>query len=379
MNTQIQISKRERLEGPLLWIDSTAPREVLTRALQADFAGVVLHPETQDEFTRHLSPRISKVLSLEGETGVVEDPKTIYASKNPRLLAEISESGKATAYKAHVDDAASLHDAIEIGRRHDYVVMSFKDPTNIPLELVIASLQSSETVLIKEIAPNQLEDAIVTLGVMEVGAEGVLYTPGSMNELDQFLVKMHAGKVDTVDLSLGTITRIVPVGMGFRSCIDLATLFTPTEGLVIGSTSQGGLLCCPEVFYLPYMELRPFRVNAGAVHSYVFNKNNRTSYMTELKAGSPTMIVDSTGKTRDGFVGRMKTECRPLRLIEAKFHDNDVLVNALMQDDWHVRIYSDDVKPLNITELRPGDKVLGLITEPGRHVGIKVSEQILEN
>jgi 3-dehydroquinate synthase II/3-amino-4-hydroxybenzoic acid synthase len=49
-----------------------------------------------------------------------------------------------------------------------------------------------------------------------------------------------------------------------------------------------------------------------------------------------------------------------------------------MQDDWHVRIFSDDAKPLNITELRPGDKVLGHVAVPGRHVGIKVDEHIIE-
>ena len=47
--------------------------------------------------------------------------------------------------------------------------------------------------------------------------------------------------------------------------------------MLIGSTSQGGILACPEVFFLPYMELRPFRVNAGGVHSYVYAMNDRTN------------------------------------------------------------------------------------------------------
>jgi 3-dehydroquinate synthase II/3-amino-4-hydroxybenzoic acid synthase len=147
--------------------------------------------------------------------------------------------------------------------------------------------------------------------------------------------------------------------------------------MLVGSTSQGGLLCCPEVFFLPYMELRPFRVNAGAVHSYVYNFGNRTDYMSELRAGSPIMLVDHTGATRRASVGRMKTEVRPLRLIEAEFQNGE-RVNVIMQDDWHVRIFSDDAKPLNITELRAGHKVLGHVALPGRHVGIKVDEHIIE-
>src|SRR5262249_31200254 len=153
----------------------------------------------------------------------------------------------------------------------------------------------------------------------------------------------------------------------YRSCIDLATLFSPTEGMLVGSTSQGGILCCPEVFFLPYMELRPFRVNAGAVHSYVYNQGDRTDYMTELRAGSPVMIVDLHGKARKACVGRMKTEIRPLRLIEVEFAGGE-RVNVLMQDDWHVRIFSEQGTPLNITELKPGDRVLGHVAKPGRHV-----------
>jgi 3-dehydroquinate synthase II/3-amino-4-hydroxybenzoic acid synthase len=148
--------------------------------------------------------------------------------------------------------------------------------------------------------------------------------------------------------------------------------------MIVGSTSQGGILCCPEVFYLPYMELRPFRVNAGAVHSYVYNAGNKTDYMTELRAGSPIMIADLEGNVRRATVGRMKTEVRPLRLIEAEFASGE-RVNVLLQDDWHVRIYSAEGKPLNITELQPGDRILGHVAKPGRHVGIKVEEHIIES
>jgi 3-dehydroquinate synthase II/3-amino-4-hydroxybenzoic acid synthase len=258
-------------------------------------------------------------------------------------------------------------------------MVSFQDPTNIPLELVIASLQPTDTVLIKEITnPDDVDDAVVTLGVMEVGADGVMYSPQSHDRLDSFLKRLDESTAPSVTIETATVVRTAPVGMGYRSCIDLATMFSPDEGMLVGSTSQGGILCCPEVFYLPYMELRPFRVNAGAVHSYVYNAQDKTNYMTELRAGSPVMVVGTNGKTRPACVGRMKTEVRPLRLIEAEFAGGE-RVNVLMQDDWHVRIFSAEGKPLNITELKPGDRILGHPARPGRHVGIKVEERILEN
>jgi 3-dehydroquinate synthase II/3-amino-4-hydroxybenzoic acid synthase len=99
--------------------------------------------------------------------------------------------------------------------------------------------------------------------------------------------------------------------------------------------------------------------------------------MTELRAGSSVMIVDRSGATRRASVGRMKTEVRPLRLIEAEFASGE-RINTIMQDDWHVRVFSADAKPLNITQLQPGNQVLGHLARPGRHVGIKVDEHILE-
>ncbi len=303
----------------------------------------------------------------------------IVSSPNPGVLAEARDAGARTCLRAFVDDGASLHETVAAAASYDYLVVGFRDPTNIPLELIIATLQATNTVLIKEITDRRdVDDAIVTLGVMEVGAEGVLFTPGSIALVDTLKTRLDALGAGSLELSVGTVTESRPAGMGYRSCIDLATLFSPTEGMIVGSTSQGGILCCPEVFFLPYMELRPFRVNAGGVHSYVYGFEDRTDYMTELKSGAPVMVVDKSGRTRRACVGRMKTELRPIRLIEVMF-DGGKKVSVLMQDDWHVRIFSADGEPLNITALRPGDKVLGYVTEPGRHVGIRVSEHILES
>jgi 3-dehydroquinate synthase II/3-amino-4-hydroxybenzoic acid synthase len=212
---------------------------------------------------------------------------------------------------------------------------------------------------------------------MEVGADGVMYSPTDHALLDQLTARLDGVEAPGVTIETGTIIRSAPVGMGFRSCLDLATLFSPDEGMLVGSTSQGGILCCPEVFFLPYMELRPFRVNAGAVHSYVYNVGDRTDYMTELRAGSAVQIVGVDGRARKAVVGRVKTEVRPLRLIEVEF-PGQRRVNVIMQDDWHVRVFSAEGKPFNITELKPGDKVLGHVAKPGRHVGIRVDERIIE-
>jgi 3-amino-4-hydroxybenzoic acid synthase len=406
MTDAVHMEKRqriqlERLEGGrnrieeshslVVWFDTAnikTPGDhegLLERIVNLSYTGIVLYPENVAALAPSIPGRMLKIFRAERPEDLAQiaavsngNKEFVAASSNIDVLSRASEAGFATCYCAYVDDGASLHESIREGYRHAYLMVRFRDPTNIPLELVIASLQSTSTVLIKEInSPTDVDDAIVTLGVMEVGADGVMYSPRSHGSLSEFVSRLGRLQRSNVPISVGTVVRSAPIGMGYRSCIDTTTLFAPNEGMLVGSTSQGGILCCPEVFFLPYMELRPFRVNAGSVHSYVYNFGNRTDYMSELRAGAPIMIVDQNGNARRASVGRMKTEVRPLRLIEVDFTGGE-RVNVIMQDDWHVRIFSDDAKPLNITELRPGSKVLGHIGSPGRHVGIKVDEHIIE-
>lgn len=384
-------NRAEETGARLVWFDTagmSTPLDgdrLLERVVNAAYTGVVLYPDNAAALSPVLPARILKVFHAE----TIEDlarlsalpgdgAGVVVASPHLAVLAKAAQAGRTTCYRAFVDDGESLQHAVGEGHRHGYLMVRFRDPTNIPLELLIATLQGTRTGLVKEIAATDVDDAIVTLGVMEVGADGVVFSPRSHDVLADFLGRLRRMERAAITLDVATVVRCAPIGMGVRSCIDTTTLFSETEGLLVGSTSQGAILCCPEVFFLPYMELRPFRVNAGAVHSYVYGFGNHTDYMTELKAGSPVMVVDRTGVTRRASVGRMKTEVRPLRLIEAEFKGGE-RVNVILQDDWHVRIFSDDARPLNITELRPGDRVLGHLANPGRHVGIKVDEHIVES
>lgn len=391
-------SKRASIDGRLVWFDTAhlatqRPDDSLfARAINSLYSGVVVYLHNLETLLPAIPSRMRIVLRLRNpeelaafrgsahfaEFKADESRRRIVAFHEPAALQELGKEGIVTCHTSYVDDRDSLLSAISDGTHTNYLWILFRDPTNIPLELVIASLQSTGTILMKEIKdPDDVDDAIVSYGVMEYGAEGVIFSPRTQGAMTEFLQRMAQAENDSLQIQVGTVVESRPVGMGYRACIDTSTLFEPDEGMLVGSTSQGGLLCCPEVFFLPYMELRPFRVNAAAVHSYVFNTGNRTDYMSELKAGSPVMIVNSKGKVRQASVGRVKIEQRPLRLIDVEFAGGE-RVNILMQDDWHVRIFSDEAKPLNISHLKPGDKVLGYVTEPGRHVGIKINESIIE-
>lgn len=379
----------------VLWYDSrvlaTTDKEtrkaIVQRLGQGRYNGIVLYADNISEMDKAVSPRLQRILHLEtledwnhfAEKGEAEsDDKrvAVISSYEPQVLNAAREAGFRTSLRMHVDNAASLHASFHLGMHFDHLMVSFKDPTNIPLELVIAELHKSNTVLLKEVHQD-VDDAVIALGVLELGSDGVLTSFTAMEQFDRFASKMDAQASPRVEIQVGVIDRITHLGLGYRACIDTTHMFNPDEGILVGSTSTGGFLCCPEVFHLPYMELRPFRINAASVHSYVFQSNDRTSYISELRAGSQLTTVNARGETRQIYVGRTKTEIRPLLLIEATFPENRK-VNIIMQDDWHVRIFSDKAKPLNVTELKPGDRVLGFGTEPGRHVGVKVDEHIIE-
>ncbi|WP_346838619.1 3-dehydroquinate synthase II [Microbulbifer sp. SAOS-129_SWC] len=371
----------------LATLDSEDCNAIVQRLGQGRYNGVVLYADNLESLDQRISPRLQRVLHLENrdewqkmaellDSDAGRKRITVISSYSTDVLTSARDAGYRTSLRMHVDNAASLHASFHQGMHYDHLMVSFKDPTNIPLELVIAELHTTNTVLLKEVHQDA-DDAVIALGVLELGSDGVLAAFTTMEQFDHFASKMDTQSSPKIDIQVGTIDRITHLGLGYRACIDTTHMFNPDEGILVGSTSTGGLLCCPEVFHLPYMELRPFRINAASVHSYVFQSNDRTSYISELRAGSRLTTVNARGETRQVYVGRTKTEIRPLLLIEASFPDNRK-VNIIMQDDWHVRVFSDKAMPRNVTELKPGDRVLGFGTEPGRHVGVKVDEHIIE-
>ena len=288
-------------------------------------------------------------------------------------LARKAAGDRPFGVRCEIVDGDTMNEAAALSGKVDTLVAVFADETNIPLELLLAKAQDTRTGVVKHLLDTA--EASTVAGVLECGPAGLMVSAEQLSAVDLVAsVVAEQGRVrkDLVELE---VTRSEPIGMGHRGCIDTTTLFGEDEGMIIGSTSSGGILVCAEVHYLPYMNLRPFRVNAGAVHSYVFGAQD-TAYITDLKAGERTCAVASDGTFREVLVGRVKTEVRPLRLIEARH--GDVTVNVILQDDWHVRVMGADGKPKNLTDVVPGTTLLGLVTEPGRHVGIKVSEHIDE-
>lgn len=336
---------------------------------------VLVKPFILKEKNVGVGKRIQLAFLVENEKELREIKKDdIVISEKEELLKSAKAKGHKCGFYVKVIDRESLNLAWSHGIQYEYLIIEFKDPTNIPLELVIAQIEDkkADTILLKVV--NSIEDAKIASQVLERGSDGVLLNGVKEQELSR--VNEVIEEEPKVNLQEVEITSIEYIGLGDRGCIDTTSLMGEDEGMIIGSTSAGGIFVCSETHFLPYMELRPFRVNAGAVHSYVMAPDNTTRYMSELKCGEKVSCINTKGEVRTVSVGRNKIEKRPLLLIKGKI--GEVEINTILQDDWHVRVMGIDGQAKNITTLEPGDKVFGALMKSGRHVGLSVSETILE-
>jgi len=295
-------------------------------------------------------------------------------SGDQELLEAAKQQGYKTCVFLSVEGQEALERSWQDALKHDYAVVDFDLPTNIPLELIIARLQKQKTVLLKK--ETDFTGAEVAFGVLEQGSDGVLFAGTDIDEIIKLSNYLTSQSIQNIELHPLTVNKVRHVGMGVRACVDTTGLMTQDEGMIVGSTSEGGIFVCSETHYLPYMNLRPFRVNAGAIHSYIWMPGDKAEYISDLTAGSKILCINTKGEARELTVGRIKIEVRPLLLIKGEAAGKEL--NVIVQDDWHIRLMGAGGKPLNATAIKPGTQLLAYVCDPGRHVGIKVDETIIE-
>lgn len=372
----------------LCWIDirdiGDLTEAVSTEAIHQRVGGVI-GAETSD--LQDLPPTVTRVLIPRGDvpddlTGIDVVLVDVARHGDTRTLALKHEEVEFGRY-VDVVDAASLEEACDSAREETWTYLVFRDPTKIPLEIVLAAAGAgrgeNKGRTITQVA--DITEAEVVFTVLEHGSDGVAMAPGAVGEVTalQAAATAQPAPVELVEL---TVTGTQHVGIGERACVDTTAYFGKNEGILVGSHSKGMILCVSETHPLPYMPTRPFRVNAGAIHSYTMSADGRTNYLSELHAGSKVLAVDTKGRTRLVTVGRVKIESRPLISVDAVGPQGEE-VNLMLQDDWHVRVLgpgegADGYRVHNSTELKPGDRVWGYLPREDRHVGYAISEFSLE-
>ncbi|MCJ7675022.1 MAG: 3-dehydroquinate synthase II [Sedimentisphaerales bacterium] len=267
------------------------------------------------------------------------------------------------AGKADEDRAAAVPaDKIAVLRMLDWTI--------IPIENLLA--RRGKNIIVQ--VDNSKQAKLMT-EILEKGVDGVVLNTKDVNEIKKTAEIIH-GISEKIPLVIATITAAKQLGMGDRSCLDTCTQMTLGEGILIGNTASGFFLVHSESVENPYVASRPFRVNAGAVHAYTLTPGGKTKYLADLKAGDEVMLVNFQGKSQTAYLGRNKIEKRPMMLIEAEAQGQPI--SLVMQNAETIRLVSPDGKPVSITALKPGDKVLGHIEKAGRHFGMQVDETLIE-
>lgn len=220
------------------------------------------------------------------------------------------------------------------------------------------------------------ETARLASGILEKGVKGIILQPPLIGELKKIVAECKLAQTHE-ELVPGKITRIEPVGLGHRVCIDTLSILGRGQGMLVGNSSAFTFLVHAETEHNEYVASRPFRVNAGAVHAYIRLPHDRTTYLGELRAGDEALVVNYKGDTSLATIGRVKIEVRPMLLIEAMTPDGKSGA-IFLQNAETIRLTRPDGSPVSVVTLAPGDEVLCRTDQAGRHFGMRISEEIQE-
>jgi len=328
-------------------------------------------PQEKDNLLR-LSEGVADAIIQDTQITTLPDKMSItYLTElNEKKIAQLKSEGKKSALKISIkgkEDENKAVKAAELGV--DYLIINCLDWRVIPLENLIAKARGKSE-LIAEVTT--AEDAKLVLEALELGTDGVLLKTSNSIELSK-AAKAVKEQIPKITLTEAKIVSIKPISSGARVCVDTVDLMVPGEGMLVGCQSAGFFLVEAEVNENPYVNSRPFRVNAGAASNYTLTSLQGTRYLSELKAGDEVLIINREGKARITNVGRSKIEFRPLLLIEAQIGDTKIKI--ILQNAETIRVVTPKAsKP--VTELKPNDEVLvHLAAKGGRHFGVSVPEE----
>ena len=289
------------------------------------------------------------------------------------LIKTICQNGDLKIGKDVVEiDIKTKQDEINAANlgKSKYVIVRAKNWTIIPYENLIASGAK----IIAFVSNSQ--EAKTAIQTLEKGVSGVLLQTKNLDEIKKTGVILKQ-QTEKMNLAIAKITKIKLLGIGDRVCVDTCTNMKQGQGMLVGNSSSGMFLVHSECVENPYVDARPFRINAGAIHAYTRIPENKTKYLCELKSGDNCLIVDFCGNIQIAVVGRVKIEKRPLILVEAKTKKNKK-ISLILQNAETIRLTKQDGKPVSIINLKTGDEVIGFVENAGRHFGMKITETINE-
>lgn len=308
-----------------------------------------------------------KVASSSGDCNI-----TVLESLDEKKISELKKVGKAVAANVTINRGEDEETVVKAANLLcDYIILKCTNWKVIPLENLIAKVKGRSKLLAEVSSASEAKLALETL---ESGADGVLLKAFDVDELAKtaIITKKQAPKLDLVPVKVVEMTQI---GTAARVCVDTCDLMKAGEGILVGCQCSGLFLVQAEVHENPFIETRPFRVNAGPVSLYVLSSLTRTRYLSELKAGDEIVIVNMDGNVRPANLARVKIEWRPMVLIEAE-HERKRL-KTIVQNAETIRLVTRKGS-ISVAELKTGDEILAHVTMSGRHFGTIIEEKVIE-
>lgn len=264
----------------------------------------------------------------------------------------------------------------------EWILLDLGEWKMIPIENVIASCDGGPTKVAARIS--SAEQVLGAAFALDIGVDALLVTEDILptaliaksqrGEREQS--EMEEVKSEGFELSTLRIIEVKEGGVGDRICVDLTSMLDLGEGMIVGSSSNSMVLVHGETVESEFVPTRPFRVNAGAAHTYILMADGGTKYLSELKMGDQVMVSNSGGKSRTATVGRVKIERRPFILFKWR-DENHNEAGALLQQAETVRLVSESGL-ISITDLSPDMKIIGWSGGAGRHLGIEITADVTE-
>lgn len=271
-----------------------------------------------------------------------------------------------------LSNPAELDAAVQHTPSGGFLVVEWTGDRLIPLENAIAAKGRRFQLWVYARALREVPGA---LGALEHGADRVIIDVDSAARVDELEALLEGASTGPLDWSLVEVATVRPAGLGDRVIVDTTSLLSPEEGLLVGSAAGFLFHVASEAVGSRFSRARPFRVNAGAAHSYVLLSDGTTRYLAELEPGDSVLSAIPNGRSRSVRVGRLKIERRPLVVVTA--HVGEQARTVFLQEAETVRL-SGETDRYATTDLRAGARVYGAALAQGRHLGHPVEETIIE-
>ena len=355
-------------------------KELVQAAFNKDILNFLVSMDTYTEF--------EQIERINLFTKYLDIPANNFITDNKEKLNELLSNKKYSecviGYYKELKSKDDEKDIVELSksRQVDFIIVSAKDWKIIPFENLIAEMHDNDTELIATV--NNAKEAELMLKTLEIGVDGILFTPKKVNDIIELKKLVHS--TFHIELIKAKILTIQNIPEAERVCVDTSSLLHIGEGFLVGSTAAGFCLIHSETFETQFVSSRPFRVNAGDVSAYILvpdddpGKFYRTKYLSELKGGDKVLAVSNKGEARIVSIGRVKIETRPMLRFELEVSKGDKIIpiSCICQNAETIRLVGADGKAKPVVDIKTGDEVLVHIGPGATHFGTVIKETIIE-